>query len=450
MTTLGSGSSRSNCLVFSCRDMSTILIHRGGRHGGVFGGGRRGDIRGSGESHRCQSLDLLVGHPCPRLAVVEVRLQRLKGLLLSQAPLVQIEVVFDGYGAVAVGLIEGTKFLKALIPREEVGGLYHAAAPLGGAADLPAEANGVEEGEALVGHGRLGALLAVVALLPAELLLVALGMDPPAKGRVGNVRDGDVAVPMLGLVLLELLQALQPRVLLDLELKSHLLEGGHAGADGLLDGALLRRVVPGCGGGGRRGGRGHSLLPLLGHVLHVHPHLLLGDGLARPLPLLHRHVRAALAVDPLGQLGVVLVPVGDVAVPVGLLVQLELVEAAVPGVVESTLPVGRPLEPRLLKEADPFGVHGTPGQPFGGRVVAFLLELGLLAKELVLLAHVVAPLAEGRVGLVPDVDVAMAVLCLELLELLETICACVRFIHACTVPVCDWDACRKDRWCETS
>ena len=339
MATLGSGSGsgRSDCLVLRCRGIADVL--------GVFGGGRRGDVRGSGKSHRRRG-----------------------------------------------------------------------AASLGGAADLPAEANGVQEGEALVGHGRLGALLAVVALLPAELLLVALGVDPPAKGRVGSVRDGDVTVPVLGLVLLQLLQALHPRISLDLELKSNLLEDVHPVADGLLGDLLLRQVVPGCGGGGRR-----RLLPLLGQAIQMHPQPLLGDGLSRLLPLLHRHVGAALAVDPLGQLGVLLVRVGDVAVPVGLLVQLELGQAAVPGIVEATLAVGRPLEAHLLEEADPLGGHGTLGQPLGAGVVALLLELDLLAEDLVVLAHVVAPLAEGWVGLVPDLDVAVAVLRLEVLELLEAI-----------------------------
>lgn len=336
----GSGSSRGDCLVLRCRGIADVL--------GVFGGGRRGDVRGSGKSHRRR----------------------------------------------------GT-------------------ASLGGTADLPAEANGVQEGEALVGHGRLGALLAVVALLPAELLLVALGVDPPAKGRVGSVRDGDVAVPVLGLVLLQLLQALHPRISLDLELKSNLLEDVHPVADGLLGDLLFRQVVPGCGGG--RGGGRRRLLPLLGQAIQMHPQPLLGDGLSRLLPLLHRHVGAALAVDPLGQLGVLLVRVGDVAVPVGLLVQLELGQAAVPGIVEATLAVGRPLESHLLEEADPLGGHGTLGQPLGAGVVALLLELGFLAEDLVVLAHVVAPLAEGWVGLVPDLDVAVAVLRLEVLELLEAI-----------------------------
>ena len=59
-------------------------------------------------------------------------------------------------------------------------------------------------------------------------------------------------------------------------------------------------------------------------------------------------------------------------------------------------------------------------QTFLGNVE--LLELGFLAEDLVLLAHVVAPLAEGWVGLVPDLDVAVAVLRLEVLELLEAIC----------------------------
>lgn len=349
----GSGSSRGDCLVLRCRGIADVL--------GVFGGGRRGDVRGSGKSHRRR----------------------------------------------------GT-------------------ASLGGTADLPAEANGVQEGEALVGHGRLGALLAVVALLPAELLLVALGVDPPAKGRVGSVRDGDVAVPVLGLVLLQLLQALHPRISLDLELKSNLLEDVHPVADGLLGDLLLRQVVPGCGGG--RGGGRRRLLPLLGQAIQLHPQPLLGDGLSRLLPLLHRHVGAALAVDPLGQLGVLLVRVGDVAVPVGLLVQLELGQAAVPGIVEATLAVGRPLESHLLEEADPLGGHGTLGQPLGAGVVALLLELGFLAEDLVVLAHVVAPLAEGWVGLVPDLDVAVAVLRLEVLELLEAIC--VGWVVIGTVNMC--------------
>ena len=114
MATLGSGSgsSRGDCLVLRCRGIAAVR--------GVFGGGRRGDVRGSGKSHRRQLLGLLVGHSHLRLAVVRVHLQLFEGLLLSQAPLVQIHVVLGGYGAVAVGLIEGAKFLEAFLPREEV------------------------------------------------------------------------------------------------------------------------------------------------------------------------------------------------------------------------------------------------------------------------------------------------------------------------------------------
>lgn len=95
----------------------------------------------------------------------------------------------------------------------------------------------------------------------------------------------------------------------------------------------------------------------------------------------------------------------------------------IPLLIEALLPVYRPLESDFLEKADPFLCHGAffrlhrGGESFAIIIIIISGSILHLEVDLVLLPLVVDPLAESRVRLVASVDVAMAVLRLEFVDL---------------------------------
>mmetsp|Transcript_17031 Transcript_17031/g.48914 ORF Transcript_17031/g.48914 Transcript_17031/m.48914 type:complete len:630 (-) Transcript_17031:33-1922(-) len=312
---------------------------------------------------------LILALPGPNAGIAGLGLVLLE-LLVALIPLLGLRLAMRGgagrsaavslLGAATAGgrgtdgrLVACSSGSGGLALRAGVGGLL-------ATGDRPLEANLLEGMDPVIGEGSLLALI-------AELVHLPLTVDPLAKRAEGSLTDlagPNSAVAMLGLVLLEILEALLPGSAgrdERLELEVQLLEGSDA--------------LAGHGGGLP----GHPGLPIL-----------------------------ALLADPQPQSGGVLL--GDVGVAVVNVVAPELLEPLVPAAVLvaggrlAAAGVELPIEGDGFEQLDALVVHG------GG------LALGPLAVGLALSAD---PPAELRVVL--DGDVARALLGLPQGELGEAV-----------------------------